>query len=89
MRAVVLALDLEIVRQQPREIGEIVQRGTADAPAGLVTVADRVLAFEEEGPPAGFTRRPQMSELMRSESCQSGPCSSTTTFLPALASTAA
>src|SRR4051812_44061174 len=34
-------------------------------------------------------RRAQMSELMRSESCQSGPCSSTTTFLPARASTAA
>ena len=30
------------------------------------------------GPSAGFTRRPQMSELIRSESCQSGPCSSTT-----------
>src|ERR1700716_3164194 len=34
-------------------------------------------------------RRAQMSELMRSESCQSGPCSSTTTFLPARVSTAA
>src|SRR6266849_5079717 len=34
-------------------------------------------------------RRPQKSELMRSESCQSGPVSSTTTFLPALASVAA
>src|SRR5712692_2951886 len=34
-------------------------------------------------------RRPQKSELMRSESCQSGPVSSTTTFLPALARTAA
>src|SRR5262249_43645567 len=34
-------------------------------------------------------RRPHRSELMRSESCQSGPCSSRTTFLPALASTAA
>src|SRR5215467_7806652 len=41
------------------------------------------------GPPAGFTRRPQMSELMRSESCQSGPCSKITTFLPCAASTAA
>src|SRR5262245_60573637 len=30
-----------------------------------------------------------MSELMRSESCQSGPCSRITTFLPALASTSA
>src|SRR3954465_7163276 len=34
-------------------------------------------------------RRAQMSELMRSESCQSGPCSSTTTCLPARESTAA
>src|SRR6516165_2373773 len=34
-------------------------------------------------------RLPQKSELMRSVSCQSGPCSSTTTFLPAFASTAA
>src|SRR4029077_12307472 len=34
-------------------------------------------------------RRPQRSELMRSESCQSGPVSSTTTFLPAFASVAA
>src|ERR1700688_711804 len=30
-----------------------------------------------------------MSELIRSESCQSGPCSSSTTFLPARVSTAA
>src|ERR1700687_196780 len=34
-------------------------------------------------------RLAQMSELMRSESCQSGPCSITTTFLPARVSTAA
>src|SRR5690348_16869607 len=34
-------------------------------------------------------RRPQRSELMRSESCQSGPVSSTTTFFPARASFAA
>src|SRR5712671_1186307 len=34
-------------------------------------------------------RRAQMSELMRSESCQSGPRSINTTFLPARASTAA
>src|SRR5882724_8845263 len=34
-------------------------------------------------------RRAQMSELMRSESCQSGPCSSSTTFFPERASTAA
>src|SRR5438876_3542711 len=34
-------------------------------------------------------RRPQKSELTRSESCQSGPVSSTTTFFPAFASVAA
>src|ERR1700722_6989480 len=34
-------------------------------------------------------RRPHMSDEMRSLSCQSGPWSIKTTFLPALASTAA
>src|SRR5271165_2450562 len=34
-------------------------------------------------------RRPQNSELIRSWSCQSGPLSNRTTFLPALASTEA
>src|SRR5262245_48781179 len=34
-------------------------------------------------------RRPQKSELTRSESCQSGPVSSRTTFFPARASVAA
>src|SRR5262245_25432624 len=34
-------------------------------------------------------RRPHISELIRSVSCQSGPASSSTTFLPALASTEA
>src|SRR5215510_15291622 len=34
-------------------------------------------------------RRPHISELMSSESCQSGPASRTTTFLPAFASTEA
>src|SRR6266849_2174640 len=41
------------------------------------------------GGPAALIRRPQKSELMRSESFQSGPCSRTTTFLPDFASTAA
>src|SRR5919204_3066499 len=41
------------------------------------------------GAPAALMRRPQRSELMRSLSCQSGPVSSTTTFLPAFASVAA
>src|SRR3954462_5112858 len=39
------------------------------------------------GAPAGLSPRPQNSELIRSVSCQSGPLSSRTTFLPALAST--
>src|SRR5690349_569260 len=34
-------------------------------------------------------RRPQMSELIKSPSCQSGPASRSTTFLPALARSAA
>src|SRR6267154_4968441 len=42
-----------------------------------------------KGAPAGLMRRPQKSELTRSVSFQSGPASSTTTFLPALARTAA
>src|SRR5215470_11395417 len=41
------------------------------------------------GGPAGLIRRPQISELTRSESCQSGPCSNITTFLPCAAMTAA
>src|SRR5215470_14863961 len=42
-----------------------------------------------KGGPAGLMRRPHMSDEMRSVSCQSGPLSINTTFLPALASTAA
>src|SRR5580693_380840 len=42
-----------------------------------------------KGAPAGLMRRPHMSDEMRSVSCQSGPLSMRTTFLPALASTAA
>src|SRR5215469_6303540 len=42
-----------------------------------------------KGGAAGLMRRPQMSDEMRSVSCQSGPLSISTTFLPALASTAA
>src|SRR3954466_14627200 len=41
------------------------------------------------GCPTGLMRRPHMSDEMRSVSCQSGPLSTSTTFLPALASTAA
>src|SRR5262249_34588141 len=48
MGAVVLALDAEIIRQQAGEIGEVVQRCTAYAPAALGTHADRMLAFEDE-----------------------------------------
>src|SRR6266849_7084410 len=47
------------------------------------------LPSRTKGAPAGLTRRPQMSEEMRSEACQSGQLSITTTFLPALDSTAA
>src|SRR5258708_35202501 len=42
-----------------------------------------------KGCPTGLMRRPHMSDEMRSPSCQSGPLSRSTTFLPALASTAA
>src|ERR1700716_508277 len=42
-----------------------------------------------KGGPTGLIRRPHMSDEMRSVSCQSGPLSISTTFLPALASTAA
>src|SRR5277367_6353814 len=42
-----------------------------------------------KGGPAGLMRRPHMSDEIRSVSSQSGPLSSSTTFLPALASTAA
>src|SRR5450631_3775460 len=42
-----------------------------------------------KGGPAGLMRRPHMSDEIRSVSCQSGPLSINTTFLPALASTAA
>src|SRR5579871_1773991 len=41
------------------------------------------------GAPAPLSRLPQISELMRSDSCQSGPRSNSTTFLPARVSTAA
>src|SRR3978361_118072 len=42
-----------------------------------------------KGCPAGLIRRPHMSDEIRSPSCQSGPLSRSTTFLPAFASTAA
>src|SRR6201999_2804571 len=42
-----------------------------------------------KGGPAGLMRRPHMSDEIRSVSCQSGPLSISTTFLPAFASTAA
>src|SRR5271154_7034830 len=42
-----------------------------------------------KGGPAGLIRRPHISDEIRSVSCQSGPWSISTTFLPALASTAA
>src|ERR1700730_16789581 len=42
-----------------------------------------------KGWPTGLMPRPHMSDEIRSVSCQSGPLSISTTFLPALASTAA
>src|SRR6516225_9320885 len=42
-----------------------------------------------KGAPAGFTRRPQISDEIRSDVVQSGPLSITTTLRPALASVAA
>src|SRR5262249_13612821 len=53
------------------------------------TYPNGFLPSSRNGPLAGLIRRPQKSELMRSVSCQSGPCSRMTTFLPAFASTAA
>src|SRR3954451_12967915 len=47
------------------------------------------LPSSRNGAPAGLMRRPHISGLMRSLSCQSGPLSSNTTFLPAFASTEA
>src|SRR6202007_1576823 len=41
------------------------------------------------GGPAGLPRRPQMSDEIKSVSCQSGPFSRSTTFLPALVRTLA
>src|SRR5262249_54501570 len=47
-RAAMLALDLEIVRQQAREICEVMQRGAADSPAGLIAIGDGMPALENE-----------------------------------------
>ncbi len=47
VRAIVLAFDLEVGRQIAREIGEVVQRRAADAPAGLADIAERIFAFEQ------------------------------------------
>ena len=49
--AIVLALDREVVGQQAREVGEVVQRGAAGAPTRLIGVRKRVLAFEDERRP--------------------------------------
>src|ERR1700730_2021008 len=64
-----LTLDLEVVRQEPREISEVVQRRTTHAPASLIAIADRVLAFEQEwaarrfDPPPPEIRADQVGEL--------------------------
>src|SRR5262245_19666625 len=68
-RAAVLALDLEVVRQKSRKVGEVVQRRTAHAPARLVDVTERVLALEQEwtarglDPPAPEIRADEIGEL--------------------------
>ena len=49
VRAIVLALDLVVGRQEAREIGEVMQRRAADAPARLRGVAERMLALEDDG----------------------------------------
>src|SRR6266516_2641738 len=46
---VVFALDLEVVGEEPRKIGEVMQRRSAYAPTRLVAVAEGILAFEQEG----------------------------------------
>ena len=46
--AIVFTLHLEIVRHVAREIREIVQRRTANTPAGLIGVAVRILALEQK-----------------------------------------
>src|SRR6202040_1081859 len=45
-----LAVHLEVVWEQAREIGEVMQCGPADAPAGIIDIAIRVLTFEQKGP---------------------------------------
>src|SRR5262245_41253730 len=46
--AAVLAFDPEIVGEEPRKIGEVVQGGATHAPARLIAVSESVLAFEQE-----------------------------------------
>src|SRR6516225_419992 len=48
MSAAMLAPDPKVGRQQPREIGEVVERGTANAPTALITVGYWMLSFEPE-----------------------------------------
>ncbi len=68
-RAVMLALDLVVVRKKARVVGEIVQGRTADAPAGLAGIAEGVLAFEHErsargpDPPSPHFRADEVGEL--------------------------
>ena len=68
-RAAVLALDLEVEGQQPREVGEVMQSSAADAPAGLVGVAEGILSFEQErragrlDPPSPDIRADEVGEL--------------------------
>src|SRR5262249_31290369 len=65
----VLALVLEVVWQEPRGVGEIVERRSADTPTRLTAVSVGVLAFEEEWsarctqPPSPEIRADQIGEL--------------------------
>ena len=68
-RAAVLTLDLEVVRQEAREVGEVVERRSANPPARLTAVAVGVPAFEQERsarcpkPPSPEIRADQIGEL--------------------------
>src|SRR5262245_2750582 len=64
-----LALDLEVVGEEPREVGEVMQRRAAHAPARLVDKTEWVLAFEQErtarglDPPPPELRADEIGEL--------------------------
>ena len=65
----VLAFHFEVGRQIAREVGEVMQRGAADAPAALIGVAVRIFALEQErhagrlDAPAPHIRTDQVAHL--------------------------